>query len=156
MDGSRDEAGALRRVLLALLLLGMLGLAAELFLLEHTESVWQWVPFAVLALGMITGAAVAARPARGTLLAFRGVMALCVAAGLAGLYLHYAGNAAFERESDPAVRGATLFARAIRGATPALAPAALAQLGLLGLALAWRHPRLRARNHSSTNQGEDG
>ncbi|HEU0014000.1 MAG TPA: hypothetical protein VFQ45_09970 [Longimicrobium sp.] len=156
MERSGDDAGALRRVLLALVILGMLGLAAELWLLEHTEPGWQWAPFVVLALGLVAGAAVAVRPARGTLLFFRGVMALFIAAGLAGLYLHYAGNAAFERESDPAVRGAELFTRSLYGATPTLAPGAMAQLGLIGLALAWRHPRLRTRTHPSTEPGEEG
>ena len=57
--------------------------------------------------------------------------------GLLGLYLHLRGNAEFERELHPAAAGWTLWWDALRGATPALAPGALAQLGLVGLAYAW-------------------
>lgn len=137
------ELPVLRRILLAVLLAGMVGLAAELLLLEHYEDVWQWTPLALLAAGFAAAAAVALRPGRGVLLAFRAVMALYVVAGAVGAYLHLQGNAEFERESDPAIAGTALLWESLRGATPALAPGALAQLGLVGLALAYRHPVLR-------------
>lgn len=124
------------------MLFGMVGLSLELLLLEHFEDVWQWVPLAVLAAGLATGGAVAARPTRATLHAFRGVMAVAVGAGLLGLYLHYTGNTEFELESDPSLGGLRLFWTSIRGATPVLAPGALAQLGLLGLVHTFRHPGL--------------
>ena len=47
--GNAGEAGLLRRLLLGLVLLGSVGLAAELVLLEHTGSAWQWVPLVALA-----------------------------------------------------------------------------------------------------------
>jgi hypothetical protein len=136
----------LRRVLLAVLLIGIVGLATELILLEHFEGVWQWVPLVALGAGLATAVAVGLRPGRAVLLAFRGVMAVFVVAGVVGVYLHLAGNAEFERESDPAVRGTALLWEALRGATPSLAPGSLAQLGLIGLALAYRHPALRRAN----------
>ena len=138
-----EGGGALRRLLVAVVLVGVLGLAAELVLLEHVESVWQWVPLAALALGFVAGAALLARPAPGTVRAFQGAMALFVAAGVAGLYLHYRGNVEFEREMDPGLRGLALVWSALRGATPALAPGSLAHLGLIGLACTYRHPALR-------------
>lgn len=147
MDYVPDASAPLRRLLLALLLLGTLGLAAELFLLEHTESALQWVPLGVLGGALAATLAVAARPARGTLRLFQAAMALCVAAGVLGLWLHYRGNAEFELERDPAARGLVLLWRSLRGATPALAPGALAQLGLLGLAFTYRHPALRDTKH---------
>jgi hypothetical protein len=148
-DAQRDvqhdaqESTLLRRLLLALALFGMLGLTLDLFLLEHTGSPTQWIPFGVLAAGIASAAAVAVRPARATLRVFQGVMALAVAGGLLGLWLHYRGNVEFELESDPSLGGLTLFWLAVRGATPALAPAALAQVGLLGLLYTFRHPALR-------------
>ena len=75
---------------------------------------------------------------------FGAIMALCVLAGVVGVVQHYLGNAEFERESDPTLEGLTLFWTAVRGATPALAPGAMAQLGVVGLLFAWRHPALRA------------
>jgi hypothetical protein len=69
-------------------------------------------------------------------------MILQVVTGLAGLALHYKGNVEFELERDESLRGLKLFWEAIRGATPTLAPGALAQLGLVGLAFTYRHPAL--------------
>ena len=137
-----DTVRLLRRILLALVLLGIVGLIIELFLLEHTESALQWIPFGALAAGLAATAAVAARPARGTVLSFRVVMAIFVLAGVLGLVLHFRGNVEFELEREP-LHGWTLFWEAIRGATPALAPGAMAQLGLLGLVYSYRHPALR-------------
>ncbi len=139
-----DPYAPLRRVLLILVLAGAGGLALELLLLEHYDSPWQWAPLALLALVLLVGGVVAARPARRVLRAFQGVMALCTAAGALGVYLHFRGNVEFELEGDPSRSGIVLFWEAIRGATPALAPGALSQLGLLGLAVALRHPLLRS------------
>jgi hypothetical protein len=141
--GQGDDPGLLRRLLLALMLLGMLGLMAELLLLEHFEDVWQWVPLVSLAIGFLLALAVWKRPGPATLRAFRAMSAVFVAAGALGMYLHLDGNVEFERESDASIRGLPLLWEALQGATPALAPGALAQLGLLGLALAYRHPALR-------------
>ncbi len=138
-----DDPGLLRRLLLALMLVGMLGLLAELVLLEHFDSGWQWVPLVLLGLGTVLGVAVWLRPGPATLRAFRALSALFVAAGALGMYLHLDGNAEFERESDSGLQGLPLAWEALHGATPALAPGALVQLGLLGLVLAFRHPALR-------------
>jgi thiamine transporter ThiT len=146
----RKGEGPTRRLLLALILFGTIGLLLELVLLEHVESVWQWIPIAVLAIGLASTAVVAVRPARRTVRVFQAVMGSFVGVGLLGLYLHYQGNAAFEREMDASVRGLALFWRSMRGATPALAPGALAQLGLLGLIQAYRHPALERDPIQST------
>jgi hypothetical protein len=143
MRDTGEGGGRLRRLLLAVLLFGMVGLAAELVLLEHVESVWQWVPLAVLAFGFIAGAALLLRPGPTAVRAFQGMMALFVAAGVLGVYLHLRGNVEFEREMDPGMRGLALMWEALRGATPALAPGTLAHFGLLGLACTYRHPALR-------------
>jgi hypothetical protein len=141
--GRRESAGTLRRLLLAVLAFGEVGMIVELLLLGHTEETQQWIPLIVLGLGVIATAALAFRPARGAVIGVRIVMALFVAAGLAGLYLHYTGNAEFELEMYPSIDGLELFRKSITGATPALAPGMLAQLGLLGLAITWKHPSLR-------------
>jgi hypothetical protein len=141
--GERDPAGRLRALFQALVLLGMGGMAAELLLLEHVESVSQWIPLAVIGAGLVAGTAAAARPGRGTLRLFQAAMAACLAAGALGVYLHYRGNVAFEREMDDTLRGFALLWAALHGATPALAPGALAHLGLIGLATTYRHPALR-------------
>ena len=138
-----ETTSTLRRLLGWLLAVGIAGLAAELLLLEHTESLLQWIPLALLGLGAVGLALVALRPARWTVRLMQAVMTLCVAAGGLGVFLHLRGNVEFEREADAAAGFGTLLARAFQGATPALSPGALLQLGLLGLAFTFRHPAAR-------------
>jgi hypothetical protein len=142
----------LRRMLLALVLLGAAGLLAELGLLEHFDSWTQWIPLVLLVIVLGATVAVGAQRAPGAVRFFQAVMALCVVTGIVGVVLHYQGNMEFELERDGSLRGLRLFWEAIRGATPSLAPGALSQLGLLGLAYAYRHPALRASTSSSSEE----
>ena len=132
----------MRKLILALLIAGMAGLLAELYLLDHYELLWQWAPIGALGLGLALAMAVLVKPSPATLKPFRAVMALFVLVGLVGVGLHLKGNLEFEREMDPSASGVTLFREALSGAFPSLAPGALAQLGLLGLIHAWKHPAL--------------
>ena len=138
-----DLAAVLRRLLLVVVVLGALGLEAELLLLEHYESAWQFTPLVLLAVVPVSALLVWRRPSPATVRFFQAVMVLCVAAGAVGVFLHYDGNVEFELERDPSARGLVLLWRSLTGATPALAPGALAQLGLLGLVYTFRHPALR-------------
>lgn len=132
-------------MLLAVVLFGTLGLMAELVLLEHTESLWQWAPLVVLGGGALSGAAVAIRPTRRAVRAFQSAMVLFVVTGVLGVALHLTGNMEFELEMEASLGGLALLWRSLRGATPALAPGALVQLGLLGLIQAYHHPALKTR-----------
>jgi hypothetical protein len=132
----------IRPLLLALLLFGAVGLLLELLLLEHYESTWQWAPLVVLTLTVVTGVAVWRRAGPRTLGAFRVVMVVCLVAGRAGFILHLKGNLEFALERDPDLSGFALVWACLSGATPALAPGAMAQLGLLGLVYTFRHPAL--------------
>ena len=145
MSDPQGDAGTLRRILLPLIFLGLVGLAAELFLLEHTESPWQWIPFVTIGAGVVAVAAVAVRPSPVAIRSFQLAMILIAVSCLVGIYLHLSGNVAFEREADPSMGGMDLVWSSLRGATPTLAPGAMLQLGLLGLAYAYRHPVLRRR-----------
>ena len=140
-----DPMFTLRRLLLALVLLGIVGLSAELLLLEHTESWTQWIPLVLLAVALVVGTLAWVRPGRMVLRALQLTMLSFVVAGFAGLVLHYRGNMLFELEGDPAAHGWDLVWRSLRGGVPTLAPAAMAQLGLLGLLHAYRHPGLKNR-----------
>lgn len=143
----RAEAGAepIRRLLLALILLGAAGLVAELLLLEHTENVYQWLPLIVLALVIVFTLLLGFRPSPRLLRLFRWLMVLVILVGLVGVYLHFDGNREFELEMDPQAGGFDLLWNVLHGATPTLAPGAMVQLGLLGLVFAYRHPLLRLR-----------
>lgn len=133
----------LRQMMLALVILGAAGLLIELALLEHFDSMTQWIPLALLVVVLGAGLAVALKRAPRAVRFFQVIMALCVVTGAIGVYLHYRGNVEFELERDGSLQGLRLFWEAIRGATPSLAPGALSQLGLLGLAYTYRHPALR-------------
>ena len=133
----------LRQLLLGLVVLSIGGLLVELVLLEHYDTAWKWTPLVVLLVALAATVVVWLRPTPRAIRFFQGVMLLSMIAGVLGLYLHYRGNVEFEVERDPSLRGLALFWEAIRGATPTLAPGAMTQLGLLGLAFAYRHPILR-------------
>jgi hypothetical protein len=146
---SDTDDGPLRRILLALVLLSAGGLLVELALLDHFDSTAKRIPHALLVAALGVTLAVFVRRTPRVLRVFRVVMALCVVIGAVGVYLHYRGNVEFEVERDASLHGLRLFWEAIRGATPALAPGALAQLGLLGLVYTYRHPVLGPSTTSS-------
>jgi hypothetical protein len=73
-------------------------------------------------------------------------MLLFLIVGILGVFLHLRGNVEFALERDPSLSGLKLVWKALRGATPALAPGALTQLGLLGLVFTYRHPALAGGN----------
>lgn len=133
---------------------GIVGLEIELALLRHAESFSQIIPHASLFVGLIATIAVYVRPRRGAIKAFQLLMVLYLLIGLLGVYLHYRGNVEFALERYPTLNGVRLMWKALRGATPALAPGALAQLGLLGLLYTYRHPALD-RSSAMTTHSED-
>jgi hypothetical protein len=132
----------LRQLVFALIVFGMLGLLVELVLLEHYESWQQWIPLALLALGLLDVAILWRHTTAGTLRIFSGLMVVFVVIGGLGLWFHLAGNMEFALERDSTLTGARLLLKSVHGGTPILAPGALTQLGLLGLAYAFRHPAL--------------
>ena len=133
---------SIRQLVLALVFLGIVGLEVELALLRHAESFSQWIPHVVLIIGLLSTVIVFLRPGAATLRAFQAVMVIFVLVGVLGLYLHYKGNVEFALERNPSLSRTRLLWKALRGATPALAPGALSQLGLLGLIYGYRHPAL--------------
>ena len=146
----------IRGFLLGLFVFGAGGTGIELLLLGHTEDFWQLLPLGLMGVG---GAALAWYSATGgapSLRLFRRTMGAVVVSGVVGLWLHYQGNAEFEREMYPSLQGLALFWEAIRGATPTLAPGTMLELGLLGLAYTYRHPVLaRSRDEQEKPEGED-
>ncbi len=143
-DAEHRTTRALRSLLLAVLLFGVLGTLAELYLLEHYEDWWQLVPLLLLGVAAPVIARCWAIPSAATLRALQGLMLLLVIVGALGVYQHYSGNAEFELEMYPSRAGFELFWESLKGATPALAPASLSWLGLIGLAYSFRHPALTA------------
>jgi hypothetical protein len=134
---------AARRILLAILVLGVAGIIAELLLLNHVEDAAQFIPVGLGAATLAISAAIAIRPTAATIRLFQLVMLLLIVSGAVGIYLHYGATTEFQLEMDPTLTGFALFKKAIVAkAPPALAPGAMVQLGLIGLAYTFRHPAL--------------
>jgi hypothetical protein len=139
-ESSPATLAALRRLLLAVLLLGLLGTGTELVLMGHDEDAWQMIPLVVLAAAIAASLAmVTSRHRPGIAGLFRLAMILLVVSGGLGTILHYRANMEFKLEMDPSMSGLALFWSVIRAkAPPALAPGNMALLGLFGLVCTYR------------------
>lgn len=136
-----DDVPAVRRILLAVLFVGVLGTGTDLALLNHFEDPLQLTPLVLLGLGLVLLVWHVINQGRASVRALQVLMILFVIGGLAGLVLHYRGSMEFQLEVNPELSGLELFLKAIRAkAPPALGPAAMIHLGLLGLAYAYRYP----------------
>lgn len=134
---------ALRRWVVGILWLGLVGSGIELLLIEHYEGSWQLVPLFLLALAGIVLLWHMARRDSASVRALQGTMSMFVVAGVVGVGLHFRGAAGFQREVNPSLGGWELTKKVMRvKAPPVLAPGLMMQIGLLGLAYAHRHPDL--------------
>ena len=141
---------AARRILLMILILGIAGISLELWLLAHTEDFYQLIPLWLAGAAIVAIPAAVLRPSAGTIRAFQAVMLLFLLSGVVGMALHFQVNMEFQREMDPALAGMALFRKSIVAKTPpALAPGAMIQLGLIGLAYTFRHPALTSGRTSA-------
>ena len=137
---------ALRRLLLGLLAFGLIGTATDLLLISHDEDVWQLIPLVMIALALAVTVLLAwtrPRAPRAIMVVslFRAVMVLLILTGGLGAVLHYRANMEFKLEMDPSLGGFALFSSVVTAkAPPAMAPATLVLLGLLGLVAAYRRP----------------
>jgi hypothetical protein len=146
-----------RRLLLALLTFGVFATAADLILLDHYEDIRQTIPLALEAVALVVIGWYAIGGGAASIRVLQAVMVLFVMAGAVGVYLHYQGNLEFQLEISPDQETWTLFWKVMRAkAPPALAPGAMAQLGLLGLIFAYRHPALTTRPGASPETPAEG
>lgn len=130
----------IRRALLAILVLGLVGTEIELFLLQHTDGFWQLVPVIVVGAALAVVLWCAVSPSAAALATLRTTMGVFMIAGIVGVIQHFTGNIGYEKESNPGLSGAELYRLAAMGSTPLLAPGVMLQLGLVGLLYAFRHP----------------
>ena len=133
-DSSSSTLATIRRLLLALLVFGMAGTTAELWLMGHYEDWKQLIPFGVMALSTLTGFWHGFARTTSSASMFRLSMLLLMVAGATGSVLHYRANMEFQLEMDPTLGGMALLLKVLHAkAPPALAPGNMALLGLLGL-----------------------
>jgi hypothetical protein len=147
----RSTIEILRSGLLAILVIGLLGTEAELFLLRHTDGWQALLPVVLIGVSLVVLVWYGLGQSAVALQAFRVVMLVFVVVGLVGVLWHYQANAAFEIEANPSLSKTELFQMSVGGVTPTLAPGTFIQLGLVGLAYAFRHPSLaRGRGQDVT------
>jgi hypothetical protein len=133
-----------RTLLLGIFLVGVAGIAAELWLLGHYEDLDQAIPLGLAVAGAVAVLVGAFRPSAVSIRLLQAVMVLFVVSGVVGVWFHFQATTEFQLEMDPSLRGWALFRKAIVAkAPPALAPGAMIQLGLIGLAYTFRHPAFR-------------
>jgi len=92
-----------------------------------------------LAVVILTWHTITGHPA--SVRAVQGIMGLFLIAGVAGIALHYQSSMEFKLETNASLSGWALFWAVMSAKTPpTLAPGAMIQLGLLGLAYTYQHP----------------
>jgi hypothetical protein len=137
--GSDGTLARLRAGVLGLVILGLIGTAVELTLLAHDEDLRQFIPFVAIALAVAAATWRLLRPRRAAVHAVRLAMSALIVTGLVGVVWHYQANMEFQLEMDRSLSGLTLMMKVLEAkAPPALAPANMALLGLMGLAGVYR------------------
>jgi hypothetical protein len=133
----------LRTFLLATSAFLCVGTVVELLLAEHYGDAVQLVPFVLCGVGLAVVVAALRSPARATLLALRGVMALLLLGSLFGVYEHLESNAEFALELRPGAALSDVLLPTLTGAAPLLAPGILALAAALAIAATYQHPALK-------------
>jgi hypothetical protein len=151
MDARRPFLGAdrvelLRRWILGVLVLGLVGTGTELVLLEHYEQALQFIPLVLIVAAVAAIVWHVMRHHTASLRALQIVMALFVLAGFAGVAAHFHGSAEYQLELDPAMSLWDLLVKVMHAkAPPLLAPGMMLQLGLLGLAYVYSDAQFGTR-----------
>lgn len=147
----------IRGILLLIVVAGLVGMWVELVLMEHYEDFWMSIPVILIQFSLLAVIVHAFARARWSVRAIQVNMLLMILGGAIGTFLHHDAKEEFQLEGQPDLKGWELFWQASRAKSPpSLAPAALIQTGLLGLAWAYRHPAvMRKRVTSSTNPTGD-
>jgi hypothetical protein len=133
-----------RRILLVILGIGLVGTATELLLLKHREGPAQLIPLVLIGTACLVLVWHLATRSEASAIALQITMVLFVASGFLGVVLHYQANVEFQLEVDPSAAGTALFWKVMEAkAPPALAPGSMVQLGLIGWAYSYRDPTRR-------------
>ena len=150
-----DTATILRRGVLALAGLGIVGTAVELIFLRHWTTATAaivWVGIVALAAGFLM---LVRRPSRGIVLAVRALAVVAVVVAVVGIGFHVIENLdagpldrAFASRWDTMSSVAQWWTAIAGGVGPAptLAPGALAEISLALLLATVRHPATRPAN----------
>jgi uncharacterized membrane protein len=139
-----DRVERLRRWLIGVMVIGLLGTVTELLLLEHYEKPLQFVPLVLIAAAFVVLYRDYRRSDETSLRWLKIVMILFVVSGFVGVAAHFEGSAEFQLELDPSISTWDLILKIVHAqAPPLLAPGMMLQLGLIGLAYVYSDARYR-------------
>jgi len=126
--------------------LTLIGTGFELVFLGHIEDVAQLIPLGLIAIALSVLSWYAVARSGAGIRVFQVVMALFFVAGILGIVLHVRSNMEFATEMYPNIERMELLRKTVAGALPALAPGAMIEIALIGLAYTFRHPALERRS----------
>ena len=106
--------GNVRRFLLLLYVMGIVGTAADLLLTGHFEDLWQLAPLALIAVSGVVVIWLASTGSRSSLRAHQMMMALFIVSGFLGTFFHLKANIEVEAEMYPGLAGVELYWKAIQ------------------------------------------
>jgi len=134
-----------RKILLVIIVASLIGTEAELIMLGHFAHVLQLVPVGLIAVGLVALVWFVSSRNSKSLRVFHATMFLCVFSGFLGIVLHLAYDISTVTEKNKGIQGFELLWAALKSVAPPIAPGAMIQIGLVGLAYTYRHPALDAR-----------
>jgi hypothetical protein len=148
-----DDASVLRRSLVGLVLVAIVGLAAELLVERHWGTPIRLVPWFCLVALAYAGLLLLRRPTAAAVRRARVIAGAVMLAAVVGIGLHvnenYIAGPLDERYEllwagmSEAERWGSAFSKAV-GPAPTFAPASLALVSLILIVATQRHPALRA------------
>jgi hypothetical protein len=144
-NSSRTESTSLLRPLILVIMgIGTLGILGELLLLEHYKFDSQWIAVMLTLLTGVCTVILGFNPNARVMRVVQLALLLVVLGSAFGVLEHVKTN--YDRmENGSNVSSLSPIWQALKGRAPALAPGALAQLGLLGLLFMYKHPNLERR-----------
>lgn len=108
------------------------GILMELYLLGHYEDTQQLIPIFCVATAILLVMVLFFKQTRLILGILKSVLGLTAVSGIYGTYLHLVANYEFEQEMTPGASPWELLVESLTGALPALAPASMIVLALIG------------------------
>jgi hypothetical protein len=124
--------GRLKQVITVTLLFMMVGTLLELYLLEHYEGVWQFIPLICIGASLLTMVPLLFFSTTVLIFLYQILLGATALSGLAGIFFHLRANFEFEQEMKPTAENWDLLVESFSGALPALAPASMVVLALIG------------------------
>ncbi len=139
---SAETEARLRIILCSLAVLTFLFIPVELFLLGHTETWLQWIPFVACFFGLVAAGWVLVSPTTMRISGARILSAGISLSAVVGSIQHFRENLALELEIRPGTVWTDVFWDALHGSAPTLATGILVLGALLVVGATYRHPAL--------------